>query len=161
MGCPDEKLARQFLESISLMSKRFVQKEWPNLVPELCEFLKQQETAPMNTKRALEAIKKMCKKYRFMFRSDDLYREMNYMIENLSTLLLQNLIFAVTNLQQSMQAGPEAHDQVCMMMSTVSSVLHIYESILSQEELPDFYEENLSQISQVCIYILNNDFPHL
>ena len=53
----------------------------------------------MNTKRALEAIKKMCKKYRFMFRSDDLYREMNYMIENLSALLLGNLIFAVSNLE--------------------------------------------------------------
>ena len=42
-------------------------------------------------KRALEAIKKICKKYRFMFRSDDLYREMNYMIENLSPLLLNDL----------------------------------------------------------------------
>ena len=45
-----------------------------------------------NTKRALEAIKKICKKYRFMFRSDDLYREMNYMIENLSPSLLNNLL---------------------------------------------------------------------
>ena len=60
-----------------------------------------------------------------------------------------------------MQAGPEAHPQVCMMISTVSSILHIYESILSQEELPDFYEENLPQISQVCCFILDNQFPHL
>lgn len=37
---------------------------------------------------ALEAVKKICKKYRYMFRSDDLYREMNYMIENLSEQLL-------------------------------------------------------------------------
>ena len=43
-------------------------------------------------KRSLEAIKKICKKYRYMFRSDDLYREMNYMIENLSPILLQALI---------------------------------------------------------------------
>ena len=43
-------------------------------------------------KRSLEAIKKICKKYRYMFRSDDLYREMNYMIENLSPILLQSLI---------------------------------------------------------------------
>lgn len=42
-------------------------------------------------KRSLEAIKKICKKYRYMFRSDDLYREMNYMIENLSPLLINNL----------------------------------------------------------------------
>jgi len=31
-------------------------------------------------RRALEAIKNICKKYRYMFRSDDLYREMNYII---------------------------------------------------------------------------------
>lgn len=51
-------------------------------------------------KRSLEAIKKICKKYRYMFRSDDLYREMNYMIENLSPLLINNLTFACGTLQQ-------------------------------------------------------------
>lgn len=49
-------------------------------------------------KRALETIKKICKKYRYMFRSDDLYREMNYIIENLSPILLQSLVFAVSSL---------------------------------------------------------------
>eukprot|EP00354_Favella_ehrenbergii_P012447 CAMPEP_0170454382 /NCGR_PEP_ID=MMETSP0123-20130129/2653_1 /TAXON_ID=182087 /ORGANISM="Favella ehrenbergii, Strain Fehren 1" /LENGTH=160 /DNA_ID=CAMNT_0010717077 /DNA_START=701 /DNA_END=1183 /DNA_ORIENTATION=- len=47
------------------------------------------------------------------------------------------------------------------MISMVNSVLHIFESILSQEELPDFYEENLDQISQVCTFILDNDFTQL
>ena len=45
------------------------------------------------------------------------------------------------------------------MISMCNSVLHIFESILSQEELPDFYEENLDQISQVCIFILDTDYP--
>ena len=43
-------------------------------------------------------------------------------------------------------------------MSIVNSILHIFESILSQEELPDFYEENLPNISQACIYVLEADF---
>ena len=90
MGCPDEKITALLLESISLMSKRFVQKDWPQLVPELCQHLQQQENAE-NMRRALAAIKNICKKYRYMFRSDDLYREMNYIIENLSTLLLNCL----------------------------------------------------------------------
>ncbi len=90
MGCPDDKLAALLLEGIALMSKRFIQKDWPALVPELIKHLQQQEN-PINMSRALEAIKKICKKYRYMFRSDDLYREMNYMIENLSPILLNNL----------------------------------------------------------------------
>ena len=47
------------------------------------------------------------------------------------------------------------------MIQMVNSVLHIFESILSQEELPDFYEENLEQISQACIFILETDFMQL
>lgn len=97
MGSTDEKIAALLLECIALMAKRFVQKEWAGLIPELSQYLQGQET--QNIKRGLEAIKKICKKYRYMFRSDDLYREMNYMIENLSPILLNNMIMAVTNLQ--------------------------------------------------------------
>jgi len=42
MGCPDDKLAALLLESIALMSKRFVQKDWPSLIPELITHLQQQ-----------------------------------------------------------------------------------------------------------------------
>ena len=42
MGSPEDKLAALMLESISLMSKRFVQKDWPSLVPELAGHLQQQ-----------------------------------------------------------------------------------------------------------------------
>jgi len=42
----------------------------------------------MIVKYALETFKKICKKYRYMFRSDALYNEINYMIENLSIQLL-------------------------------------------------------------------------
>ena len=64
------------------MGKRYVQTEWPNLIPDL---IAQMDSGNLNNiKLSLEAIKKICKKYRFMFRSDALYTEMNYMIENLS-----------------------------------------------------------------------------
>ena len=52
-------------------------------------------------------------------------------------------------------------NQVSLLLSMINSVLHIYESILSQEELPDFYEENLDQITQVCIFVLETDYPQL
>jgi len=41
MGCPDDKISKLLLESISLMSKRFVQKEWPSLIPDLSKNLSQ------------------------------------------------------------------------------------------------------------------------
>jgi Cse1 len=89
-----------------------------------------------------------------MFRSDALYNEMNYMIENLSPHLIQSLINATQQLIQ--QHDSEVHIQ---LLTICNCVLHIIESILSQEELPDFYEENLKIISDCCNIILQTDFP--
>ena len=47
------------------------------------------------------------------------------------------------------------------LISIANSVLHIYESLLSQEELPDFYETNLDAITQVCTFLLDTDFPQV
>ena len=130
LSCPEKQIASLFLETISLMGKRFVQNEWPSLIPELISNLQKTDNIE-NTKRALEAIKKICKKYRYMFRSDDLYTEMNYMIENLSTHLISNLFGAIQSLQACLNKGPEALEEVKVLLSVVNSVLHIIESILS------------------------------
>jgi exportin-2 (importin alpha re-exporter) len=94
MSSTEKPLANILLETISLMGKRFVQRDWPSLMPDLVSYLQdpsQPETNLHCVSLALEAIKKICAKYRFMFRSDALYEEMNYMIENLSPKLLGSL----------------------------------------------------------------------
>jgi hypothetical protein len=45
-------------------------------------------------------------------------------------------------------------DHLVTVLGISNSVLHIIESILSQEELPDFYEEKLPQITHACVEIL-------
>ena len=74
------------------MGKRHVDKEWPTLVPELNSHLSGSNVN--NIRIALECVKKICKKYRFMFRSDALYTEMNYVIANFSQSLLSILVNA-------------------------------------------------------------------
>ena len=37
--------------------------------------------------------------------------------------------------------------------------MHIFESILSQEELPDFYETNLPEIASIMSFVLEVDYP--
>jgi hypothetical protein len=58
-----------------------------NALKELINFLTAYQD-PNVIRYSLEAMKKICKKYRYMFRSDSLYSEMNYMIEHLSGHLL-------------------------------------------------------------------------
>lgn len=86
MNCIENQIQTQLIECISLMVKRHVDKEWPTLVPELLSHLLGNDL--IKIKIALELIKKLCKKYRFMFRSDALYTEMNYVITHFSSALL-------------------------------------------------------------------------
>lgn len=104
---------------------------------------------------SLEAMKKICKKYRYMFRSDALYSEMNYMIENLSVHLL-------TQGNNCVEMAKSSQDMAVVQtaLSILNSILHIIESILSQEELPDFYEENLENIANILSFVLiEANFP--
>jgi exportin-2 (importin alpha re-exporter) len=155
MSSSEKELANILLETISLMGKRYVQRDWPSLMPDLVQYLQDPSLSETNlhcASLALEAIKKICSKYRYMFRSDALYEEMNYMIENLSPKLLGSLQKAMERLQTNAQQENEA--EVITLISISSSVLHIFESILSQEELPDFYEESLPTITEACTALL-------
>jgi hypothetical protein len=103
---------------------------------------------------AFEALKKLCKKYRYMFRSDNLYTEMNYVIENLSP----HLLLQATNCIEASKVQTTNIDILQTCLQIINSVLHIVQSILSQEELPDFYEENLDTLAGILTWVLEVDF---
>jgi vesicle coat complex subunit len=113
---------------------------------------------PQVIRYALEAMKKICKKYRYMFRSDALFSEMVYMIENLSVHLLTQ----ANNCVNLAKANPADTPTVAVALGILNSILHIIESVISQEELPDFYEENLENIAAILSFVLieAGDFPY-
>ena len=51
---------------------------------------------------------------------------------------------------------------VTACLGILNSILHIIESILSQEELPDFYEENLENIASILSFFIGGEaeYPH-
>ncbi|MFN9900570.1 MAG: hypothetical protein ACK55Z_17665, partial [bacterium] len=73
----------------------------------------------------------------YMMRSDDLFREMNYVIENFSQYLISSLVLAMNLTLESLKNI----ENVKTNYGVMNSILHIIKSILGQEELPDFYEE--------------------
>lgn len=122
------------------MSRRYFHNEWPELMPSLIGYLENNSELPV-IKIVFECFKKICKKYRYMFRSDELFIEMNYVIEHLSQHLLNFLIQSVEMAKNPQNHGNE--EFVKQLYSIMNSTLHIIESIISQEELPNFYEDNL------------------
>ena len=154
----NDKLTILFLEIIGLMGRRYVQIEWPSLFPSLIAQITNSQD-PKVYKTVFECVKKITKKYRFMFRSDELYTEMNYVIENLSQHMINSLGQCVQMAQNEAAQGDESIIRV--LYSVMNSILHIIESVLSQEELPDFYEEQLPTITMVCNFVLIQNYPKI
>ena len=80
-----------------------------------------------------------------MQRSDDLFREMLYVIENLSSTMLNWLKNSAQMLNTNL-----SEPQIRQVYQIMNSIFHIIESILGQDELPDFYETELPTIMEVC-----------
>jgi hypothetical protein len=112
---------------ISIMSRRYFQLEWPNLFPKLTGYI---QSPDLNTVRTVfECVKKVCKKYRFMFRSDDLFREIIYVDGAMSTFLLKSLSQCVEMAQTPENQKNEQN--IKTLFGVMNSILHIIESLIS------------------------------
>jgi len=56
------------------------------------------------------------------------------------------------------EAAPDNYENISTVLGILIHYLHIIESILSQEELPDFYEQNLDSIAGIMQFVLEADF---
>ena len=146
------KIQNAVSEVIALMGRKYVQQEWPQLFTGIVNHLTSSNDLT-TFKTVFECVKKICKKYRYQFRSDALFTEMNYVIENLSEHMIKTLITCLNMAKDEANSGNEP--LIKSLYSVMNSVLHIIESILSQEELPDYYEQNLQVIMNGCQFILS------
>ena len=155
-SCGKPKITNIVSEVIALMGRKYVQNDWPSLFAGIINYLSSSQDLAV-FKTIFECVKKICKKYRYMFRSDALYSEMNYVIENLSNHMLSALCNCLNMAKDEANSGNE--ELIKSLYCVMNSIMHIIESILSQEELPDFYENNLQVIMDACQFILSHDFP--
>lgn len=61
-----------------------------------------------------------------------------------------------------MAQSPEnsgSEQNIRTLFSVINSILHIIESLISQEELLDSYETNLDAIMNACSFVLSQDYP--
>lgn len=61
--------------------------KWPTFVADLIEGLKQDD--PMNTMKVFRTFSPVVKKIRYMYRSDDLYTQINFIIETFAPYLTE------------------------------------------------------------------------
>ena len=88
-----------------------------------------------------------------MFRSDDLFREIIYVDDTMSSYMLNSLSQCVQMAQDPSNITSEQN--IRTLFGVMNSILHIIESLISQEELLDSYETNLDSIMNACQFIMS------
>ena len=114
------------MEIISILARRHVQEVWPDLLPNLISILQNYQDLKVY-KIVFDVMKKVCKKYRHMQRSDALYTEMNYVIENFSEHLIRVMNMCINSAKD---AG-DNFDVLTDLYTVLNAIFHIIESILS------------------------------
>ena len=94
-----------------------------------------------------------------MFRSDELFEEIIYMVDQTAAINVTLMTQCLTWIQQGQQV-----DHFDFFFHILNSGLHIILSHLSQEECPDYYADKLDQIIPIFDLVLqyqNDDLSYL
>jgi len=109
-----------------------------------------------STAFVFQLIKKICKKYKYQFRSDDLFREMNYMIDLTAEPNQATLQQCVDHFSKNIQDKATADT----FLSVANSNLLIILYCMGQDEIPDFYAEKQDLLLPIYQALLDIDTPY-
>ncbi|KAM0683599.1 hypothetical protein MDAP_001169 [Mitosporidium daphniae] len=140
-GCINASISQIISESISQIAIRdFVLGKWPEFLPFLAALLQQDD--PLKRCCALQVCTSTFSRYRYEFRTDSLFREINAVMGSIAAPLLAIFI------------GQHAHDK-SFFLREQRLLLEIFYS-LSAQDIPAFFEENFgTQIVPVIDRILS------
>ena len=130
-----------------LVDKEFIHLTFPNLMPILIEGLSAPQDAHQFT--SLCMMKKLFKKYRSDFPSQDSINEMKYILHLLANLLLQKCIAYVKEIGTT--TDPQRKEDMCTLFCLG---LNVFQS-LSSVDLPEAFEDALQNWLDVLAEVFN------
>lgn len=134
-------IQNQLCEAVTLIAAVDFPDAWPDLIQRLVERLNPADFD--NNIAILKTFHRMFKRYRTEFRSDELYTEINYVLSQLASPLLE-LYKATDVLVESNANNKEA---LLRLLRTQVLLNKIYYS-LSAQDFPAFFEDHLSEFME-------------
>ena len=122
-------LKPQIAESISIISEHDYPQKWGNLLPSLVSKF----SDPASLSGVLSALNSILKRFRYVERNDDVYKDLKYTLE----LLQAPLLALATSLKANLATGGlEALKQARLVSRVFFS--------LNWLDLPEYFEDNVS-----------------
>ncbi|KAI8645460.1 Cse1-domain-containing protein [Parasitella parasitica] len=153
ISVPD-KLQLQVSEAVSLIAQSDFPDNWENLLPELISKLSPTEYRVNNG--ILETAHSIFKRWRSVFRTDDLFSDIKYVLDMFCEPYKQ--LFQITDkLIQENSNNPEA---LVVLARSLNLLIQVYYD-LNCQDFPEFFEDNLATFMDLFQKYLEYQSPSL
>jgi exportin-2 (importin alpha re-exporter) len=129
----------QMAEAVTLISKYDFPAKWQGLLPQLVEKLKAQDIGIV--KGVMLTANSIMKRFRYVFRSDQLYSELIDCLDGFKVPLLQQFQLSGNLVASLGQSG--AKNDLLVVMETLRLMSRIFFS-LNWQDIPEFFEDNVT-----------------
>lgn len=135
------RIQAQLSESISLIAAKDYPQQWENLLPELIKQLQTTDTSILHG--VLKTMESIFNRFRYVERSDDLYRVLKYTLDGCQSPLLA----LYQNVGQAVDGATNDVAQLKAHFESLSLITKIFYS-LNYQDLPEFFEDNIGAVMQ-------------
>ncbi|KAL1513102.1 hypothetical protein ABEB36_002566 [Hypothenemus hampei] len=132
-----ESIQKQLSDAISIIGKTDFPVKWPELITQMVEKFSTGDFNVING--ILRTAHSLFKKYRYEFKSNELWTEIKYVLEKLAQPLT-DLFLATVNLTQAHANDLSA---LSIIYSSLVLICKVFYS-LNFQDLPEFFEDNMT-----------------
>jgi exportin-2 (importin alpha re-exporter) len=147
-------ICSQLSEIICIISQNDFPESWPGLIDQL---LSEIDSSNFSANLViLRTCHNIFKRYRLEERSDDLYREINFVMEKFGPALLQ-IFVGIDGLLKSGNIDRSALELILQNATYANKIFYS----LSYQDIPAFFEDNLSSFMTVLMSFYNFHAPDI
>lgn len=130
-------LQKQLSDAVSIIGKHDFPKKWPQLIDEMVERFASGDFNVING--VLQTAHSLFKRYRYEFKSQDLWEEIKFVLDRMAKPLT-DLLQATMQLTKVHENNPEALKVIYGSLVLVNKVFFS----LNSQDLPEFFEDNMN-----------------
>lgn len=154
MTLAPQKIQVQLGEAISLIAESDFYERWDTLVDDLVSRLTPDNAVVNNG--VLQVAHSIFKRWRPLFRSDELFTEINHVLSKFG----QPFLVLLQNTDRAITAHEKDREALAQDFTTLSTMTKLFYD-LSSQDLPPIFEDNLQGITAILHKYLTYDNPLL
>lgn len=147
-------IQKQLSDAVSIIGKFDFPKKWPQLIDEMIEKFATGDFYIING--VLQTAHSLFKRYRFEFKSQTLWEEIKFVLDRFAKPLTE-LVTATMKLTQDHASNLQALKVIYGSLTLISKVFYS----LNVQDLPEFFEDNMTTWMDVFHTLLVTDVPLL